>query len=316
MNYRTERASEAGTREDPVPGVRSTSGAGIFAILLALTACDGGEETDAGMIEIDAGGNDEDAGGNDVDAGGNDEDAGMAMTDGGMDGGMAMSDGGMDGGMDAGPIIETPDTAGDVVITEIMADALGYVIAPSCDSGTVDWIELHNPSTTITYNLNGCTLADRASRINPDDLTDGMHQISTDLLIPPGGYIVVAASMLTTAEHGFDADYSYNDEFGMSGGGEDPTLKCGAAPGVVIDTVDYGQDGFPIPEDMAGRAIQVVPSAQTAADNDTAANWCFSTTTLHMSPGRDLVACPTGDDEPATEHFGTPGAVNTACPAP
>ena len=54
-----------------------------------------------------------------------------------------------------GPTGITPFAAGQLVITEIMADSNDV---PD-ESG--EWFELYNPSTTDTYDLFGCVLGDK-----------------------------------------------------------------------------------------------------------------------------------------------------------
>lgn len=221
------------------------------------------------------------------------------LTDGGSDAGFDSGPGTDDAGDDAGPPDagppdagppppETPAAAGDLVITEIHHSPAGYA-----DDSLAEWLEIYNPSTDTTYNLNGCAFADREARI-PDPTAN--HIIASDVIVAPGAYVTIASNG-DAATIGFTVDYTHNDAFGLSGGGEDPGFACG---GVVIDVVDYGAAGFLGPAD--GPAIQLDPGSLDGTANDDGNNWCRATMVYHTEAGLD--------------NLGTPGAPNEACPAP
>lgn len=247
-----------------------------LAVALAWSGCDDGEDP------IDAGpdaGPRTDAGPGD--AGPPPEDAGPG-DDAGTDAG-PMVDAGSDAGTDAGPTAITPSAAGDLVITEIQAAPVGFA-----DDGLAEWLEVHNPSTTVTYNLNGCIISDNTTA---DD-----HTIPTDVLVAPGAYITLVSAAATV---GFTGDYSWEGAVGgFSGGGDGPNIKCG---GVVIDLVMYSAaGGYPDLVALEGHTLSLDPDFLDATANDTGANWCYGEGVYHTEAGMD--------------NFGTPGAANPQCP--
>lgn len=235
----------------------------------------------------DGGGGDVDSGTGTVDGG---VDAGPGDVDGGSDAGPGDMDAGpdeTDAGADAGPAGETPGAAGDLVITELMAAPLGYG-----DDSEAEWIEIHNPSTTVTYDLLGCDIADREERL----FTADAHTVASSVVIGPGEYVVLASNDDATAL-GFTPDYAYiPDPFGLSGGGENPALGCGTD--TVIDVVNYEAAGFPAVVD--GQALSLDPGSLDATANDTGTNWCNNASDVfHTEAGSD--------------NHGTPGTDNPSC---
>ncbi len=75
-----------------------------------------------------------------------------------------------------GPTGITPYAAGQLVITEIMADTNDV---PD-DSG--EWFELYNPSTTDTYDLFGCDLSDSGNH----------NQVLNHVIVSPMSYVTLA----------------------------------------------------------------------------------------------------------------------------
>ncbi|MCC7540159.1 MAG: lamin tail domain-containing protein, partial [Deltaproteobacteria bacterium] len=176
----------------------------------------------------------------------------------------------------APPDVNRPNGAGDLVITEIMFD-------PSAIAEELgEWVELHNPSRSTSWNLEGCVIGDATA----------MHQLDVGgagLVVGPGGYVTLAVS----ATPGFAPSYVYAGAFGLAGGAEGDTFRvtCGAE---TIDEVVYGTSrGFPSP---MGASLSLDPSAIDPDANDDPSRWCAATTELD-----------TGD-------LGSPGAANPACP--
>lgn len=177
-------------------------------------------------------------------------------------------------GTPGGPNI-CPDplpAGGSVVINEIMYN-------PSSITDTNgEWIELHNPGTAAV-NINGWEIADNA----------GAHTITNngDLIIPPGGYVVLGRNADAGTNGGVTVDYEYSGIF-LGNGGDVITISDGF--GNAIDVVNYGVAGFP---NADGASLNL---DDPTADNSMAANWCLSTS-----------LCCGGDS-------GTPGLANDACP--
>lgn len=243
-----------------------------FCLLLACGDDDAMMGTDAGRRDSGGGGRDagRDAGSMGMDAGGSDA--------GGVDAG------GVDAGFDSAMPMAGRPAAGEMVITELHAAPLGYA-----DDALAEWVELYNPSETVSYNLNGCIFSDQA-----DDMD---HTIAADVIVAPGEYVVLSSADFTEATHGFVSDYVYGSTgTGLSGGGDDPTIAC---DGIIVDTVDYGADGFPSLVDMEGAAIHLDPAMLDATANDTGSNWCYGTMVFFTAMGMD--------------NFGSPGMAGESC---
>ncbi|MET0287833.1 MAG: lamin tail domain-containing protein [Polyangiales bacterium] len=199
----------------------------------------------------------------------------------------------LDAGIDAGSSAVVPNAAGQIVITEIMASPVGYA-----DDSLAEWIEVHNPSTTITYNLGSCVFSDKAG--------DSDFAIPGQLLVPPGGYRVLASATFTVAANGFVGDVAYGSGTGLSSMGDSPEIRCG---GTLIDAVNYGAAGFTAPGTNQGRTLQLSSASLSATANDTGSNWCFSNAAFFQATVDGGVG---GGD--AGVNYGTPRAENRACP--
>lgn len=216
-------------------------------------------------------------------------------------GGTGMAGAGMGGGIvDAGaggsnidapydgPTGITPFAAGQLVITEIMADTNDV---PD-ESG--EWFELYNPSATDTYDLIGCVAQD----------TNNSNVIASHVIVAPLSYVTLAR--FATAVSGFVPTYDYHttlrtDGSGMldatkdvkfSNNGDSVHLVCGLVP---IDAVDFhswlGSNGM-VPN---GRSYSLDPSHYSSTDNDIEGNWCVGS---HVYNSTDR---------------GTPGSPNPPC---
>ncbi len=189
-------------------------------------------------------------------------------TDCGQDGGSCL-----DGACVPAGTGNTPDAAGEILITEHM---------PRSQSGTDngEWVEVHNPGAEA-LDLGGCLLK--------DDNADS-HEIAGTLVIPAGGYLVLAKSADPVANHGLQLDYVYSG-FNLSNSGDAIIVECG---GLVIDQV-----GYPDTAVILGAALQLDPDSYDAGLNDDPGVWCAATQVYGTA-----------------DKLGTPGAANEQCPEP
>jgi PKD repeat protein len=172
---------------------------------------------------------------------------------------------------DLGPV--TPSNAGDLVITEIMN-------APASLSQNVgEYFEIYNPTAT-EFTLRGCRIT----------ASDGSHDITTDVIIEPDVYAVLAISMGAIPPS--QPDYNYAGAFNLDDTADTIELACN---GAAIDTVAY--DGsFPVAREIS---MNLDPAFLDANSNDDGLNW------YGTPPGVDIL-----NDRDA----GTPGAPNGICP--
>jgi len=168
---------------------------------------------------------------------------------------------------------DVPSTAGDVLISEVMPKA-----AAGSGADTGEWFEIHNPSA-MPLDLAGCTLADA----DPPGVP-----ITSSLVVPAGGYVVLAVSGDPVANYGLVAPYVYSG-FSLSNEGEPLSLTCG---GVLIDVVTWTANMV-----HEGVAIQVSKQKLDASANDDLANWCEATVPYGTAGKK-----------------GTPGSANGTCP--
>jgi len=232
--------------------------------------------------------------------------AGGASMGGSGSGGMGIGGTGT-GGMGTGGVIDAgsdgppaPSMAGQLVITEIMADTEG----PSDETG--EWFEVYNP-TNQTFDLFGCLLFDSSTAVGNSD-TVGRH-----IFVAPGEYKTMAR--FGDLSGGFTPTYNYHTTLTVGGipdpnrdvkfdnSGDRVGITCGTT---VIDIVDFTTWVQPIPP-MAplvvphGRSYSLDPNHLSATDNDMRDNWC---TAVPVYP------LPSGPDH------GTPGAANPTCACP
>jgi hypothetical protein len=189
-----------------------------------------------------------------------------------------------------GPTGTMPYAAGQLVITEIMADSNDV---PD-ESG--EWFELYNPSTTVTYDLFGCLLYDSNMTVGNQDV------VAQHVLVAPNSFVTMAR--FGDATGGFIPTYDYHTTLSTTMPGLDPDkdvkfknsgdqvgISCGVAQ---IDLVQFTTwtiaGGVP-----NGRSYSLDPSHYSATANDVESNWCVGTTVYHRT---DL---------------GTPGQTNPSC---
>jgi hypothetical protein len=188
------------------------------------------------------------------------------------------------GGRGGGPMGTMPSVAGQVVITELMHNTT------TINDDLGEWIEIYNPSTTVTYDLLGCEVSDTSP---PGNVID------KNVVLPPMAFRTLAVS----ATPGFTPDYVYTPpslpmpivKFDNQGG-DGARIYCG---GIIIDEFTYPSAVAA----TAGHSFSVDPDHYNSVDNDLMANWCNA---------RDTMA---GDAyETSGPNYGTPGRANTQCP--
>ena len=173
----------------------------------------------------------------------------------------------------AGGDVPCTGTPGDLVINEVLADSSAV---PDLFG---EWIELYNPTSGPVTATGWEVLGSAGSSF----------VVTESLVVPAGGFAVLAASEDTTVNGGVTADFAWPTSFDLTDSGVgDITISAG---GVVIDVVDLVTAGAP--GITLGQAHQLDPDAPTATDNDLGGNWTLAT-----------VAYGAGD-------LGTPGAANT-----
>jgi hypothetical protein len=178
---------------------------------------------------------------------------------------------------------------GQLVITEVMADTNDT----NDESG--EWFELYNTSTTVTYDLMGCDLSDKANH----DVVLG------HVLVPPQTYVTMAR--FGTLVGGFLPTYNYhttvitgtttidpNADVKFSNSGDAVAITCGITQidSVVFMTWLTTLGGVP-----NGRSYSLDPNHYSATENDVEGNWCVGTTAYKLG----------GTDR------GTPNQANPAC---
>ncbi len=163
---------------------------------------------------------------------------------------------------------------GELVITEILQAPL------QVDGDFGEWIELHN-TTGDAIDLKGLSL-----------LSDGGDSVDIEVsvVVPAGGYAVLASSADPAKNGGLDVDWAWGWDYGLKNSGQAVILTHGT---VELDRVEYDNGNtFPDPE---GASMSLDPAAVDVDDNDLGANWCVGTT-------------PYGDGD-----LGTPGEANPPC---
>lgn len=164
---------------------------------------------------------------------------------------------------------------GDVVVSEIFPNPAGG------DSGK-EWVEFYNAGSE-TFDIGLCILGDQDS---------DSHDITSELLIAPGAYVVLAQDI---AAAGVGADYEYSSYF-LSNSGDEVVLNCG---GQDIDVVTYSSSF-----DVSGVSNQLDVNSLDAASNDSESAFC------------SLVANVYDDgtaDSSGNVQYGTPGTANASC---
>jgi hypothetical protein len=153
---------------------------------------------------------------------------------------------------DEDPACAPVPLAGDVIITEIMANPAAL---PDTEG---EYFELYN-TTAETLLLSGCTIS---------DLDADVHVIRDGTVIGPNASAVFARS--GAALGGPVPDYVYT-AFQIANAIDEVVLTCEST---VIDQVLYDTGlGWPI---VAGSSLSLDPSFYDRIANDSSANWCLS----------------------------------------
>ncbi len=201
-----------------------------------------------------------------------------------------------------------PVQPGDVLITELLIGDVTGVLR--------EWIELHNP-TGADVDVRRCVLED-ASIVDLDDVKRHTLDYETgETVIPAGGYLHLSKSEtdiyydLTEPEQ--HASYAYGTVAFTNSELQSLSLLCpdeGDDGGVIeIDWMYF--DWEPYNDDFRGWSWSLSADAHDVEANDDITAWC----TAHAD---DLLFSTTTNDDPPVvrESYGTPGAVNRACPVP
>lgn len=170
-----------------------------------------------------------------------------------------------------------PPSAGDLVITEIMANPASPIYD---DDG--EWFEILNVSGQ-DLDIQGLTARDQGT--NSFTLPTG-----APIILAAGDYFVMGRNGDPALNGGVTLDYQYSSQMQLANSDDEIILEVG---GVLIDEVAYDDLTFPL---ASGASMSLDPGLLTATDNDLAASWCEATTQY------------------ATDNLGTPGAANDACP--
>ena len=187
--------------------------------------------------------------------------------------------------------------AGQLLITEIM------VVPQKVGDVDGEWVEVFNPTAT-QLDLNGWTLKDKGFNTHLIASSDGKP-----VIVPAGGYAVLAANGDQLKNGGAEAVYAYgNNNFQLSNLVDSVILECN---GKVIDEVSYWlkgalcdgpnnppgceTNGF---EACIGKSQNLEPSQTEKDKNDKPDAWCCAKGPFGL-----------GD-------FGTPGKPNPSCVNP
>lgn len=163
---------------------------------------------------------------------------------------------------------------GELLITEILQAPL------QVDGDFGEWVELHN-TTGDAIDLKGLSLVDEGG-----DRVD----VEASVVVPAGGYAVLASSADPARNGGLDVDWAWGFDYGLKNSGQAVILAHGT---VELDRVEYDNGAtFPDPE---GASMSLDPSAFDVDGNDLGANWCEGTSRY-------------GDGD-----RGTPGEANPPC---
>jgi hypothetical protein len=167
---------------------------------------------------------------------------------------------------------------GQLVITEIMQNP------EAAGDPEGEWFEVTS-LVSFAVDLEGCLVRSKSD-------SDEVIKTGGQLVVPAGGRLVLGFSDDPLENGGVDVAHAYGS-IALGNGADSVAIVCG---GVVIDTVAWdGGTKFP---DPSGASMQLDPAAFEATANDAGAAWCVSEAVY-------------GDGDK-----GTPGELNSACPAP
>ena len=157
-----------------------------------------------------------------------------------------------------------------VVINEFMNNPEGN------DDTTGEWIELFNASFS-PMDVSGWSIWDEGA--------DGHVLQGASLVIPPGGYLLLARSNNPQANGGVDPDYVYYN-FILSNGADEIVLKN--AQGVEVDRVEYGGTYTMVP----GASMEL---ASPYLDNNNPNHWFPASLAWGAGPDKGTPGEPNTD---------------------
>jgi DNA/RNA endonuclease G (NUC1) len=165
-----------------------------------------------------------------------------------------------------------------LVINEIMPNPAGV------DDTVGEWFEIYNAGTAAV-DLQNYRIA---------SANDAVHVINASLVVPAGGYVVLARNGNPASNGGVTTDYSYaHQQFNLNNSNTD-WLALRDPSGVSLDSVHWGTAS---PPTGASRGV-IDPSIENTQMSGTGANWATQTTVYGL-----------GDK-------GTPGAANDGATSP
>lgn len=159
--------------------------------------------------------------------------------------------------------------AGDLVVTEVMYN-------PTCANDNCEWIEIFN-NTAQQVDLNGLVIQDSLQQANQQG------KVNVSVLVDPGAYAVLGKTTMVNWPYPNPpaAFYGANPALNNSGG-DQVFLKNSTI------TIDKSAAYTTVMGDQ-GLSWKLDPTKVNAADNDVAANWCYSADVFYMaekgSPG-------------------------------
>jgi PKD repeat protein len=167
---------------------------------------------------------------------------------------IATNAGGSNTMLKTGYITVTDPFAGNLMITEIMQNPLAVSDAAG------EWFEVFNP-TSSPVNMNGWKIK--------DDDTD-IHTITTNLIVPAGGFTVLGINSGSAANGGYTCNYQYST-FILGNSGDEVVLLDPSNN--EVDRVEY--DGGPNWPDPNGASM--VFTGTPSMDNNDFHNWTTAT---------------------------------------
>lgn len=166
------------------------------------------------------------------------------------------------------------------VITEIMYNP------PESGNDTLEFLELHNPSTTASINLEGYYFSSGIEYTFPAGAS-----------MAPGSYVLISGDSVVFEEwYGLEA-YEWTGGTALSNNGEGLTLRN--AGGTVADTVFFDDNVDWVDADATGFSLVL---CDPSADNNLPENWTLS------ENATGIVIATTPDP---TEIYADPGAAST-----
>ena len=154
--------------------------------------------------------------------------------------------------------------AGDLVVTEIMYN-------PSCANDDCEWIEVFN-ATAQPVELLGLIIQD--SQQNPN----AQGKVTTSAVVAPGGFAVLGFKTLMTWPYPNPPAAFYGSAPALNNGAPGDTVFLKNSMLTIDATSPYvGKMGD------IGVSWKLDPAKTNSVDNDTAANWCYSSNIFFMA---------------------------------